>query len=163
VVRGIPALLDRLTDRDTEILAELAICRYLRVDQLLRLFFPAASLDRVGQRMRHLAAWGLVRNARYAADGLRRYSYWHLTTLGLTLAQQFVPEEIPYHTEADISLRPHFLPHCADTAEVRVQLKLLFDASEMVDHTYLTARCSSGGGSTGGAGPAGRGGCTRCC
>ena len=138
MVRGIPALLERLTDRDTEILAELAICRYLRVDQLRRLFFTAASLDRVSQRMRHLAAWGLVRNARFAADGVTRYSYWHLTTLGLTVAQQFVPEEIPYHNEADIRLRPHFLPHCADTAEVRVELMLLLDAGEMVDHMYLT-------------------------
>ena len=137
VAGGIPALLERLTARDTEILAELAICRYLRVDQVRRLYFPDASLDRVGQRMRHLAARGLVRNTRYAVDGLRRYSYWHLTTLGLTLSQEFVPEDIPYHTEADIRLRPHFLPHCADTAEVRVQLLLLFNAGAMGDHLYL--------------------------
>jgi Replication-relaxation len=138
VAGGISALLERLTDRDTEILSELAICRYLRVDQLQRLFFPAASFDRVGQRMRHLAAGGLVRNARYGVDGVRRYSYWHLTTLGLTLAQDFLSEKAPYHTEADIRLRPHFLPHCADTAEIRVQLLLLFDAGEMVDHVYLS-------------------------
>jgi len=86
------ALLDVLTNRDVEILRELAICRYLRVDQLRRLFFPNASLDRVSQRMRHLAARGLVRNVRYAHDGVTRYSYWHVTSLALALCHTLEPE-----------------------------------------------------------------------
>lgn len=135
----ISVLLDALTDRDVELLRELSICRHLRVEQLGRLFFPNASLDRVSQRMRWLAARGLVRNVRYAHDGVTRYSYWHVTSPALTLCHTLEPEGvIPYKTEADVRLRPHFLPHSADTAEVRVQLELMLRAGAMRDYLYQT-------------------------
>jgi len=132
------ALLGHLTARDQNILLELAISRYWRVDQLQRRFFPTASTDRVSQRMRQLEARGLVQHERYALDGVRRYAYWRLTGAGLALCQHLtIDEPIPYKTEVDLRLRPHFLPHCADITELHLRLLQLMDDEAMRDHLYV--------------------------
>ena len=139
VARDLSALVQQLTARDHDILLELGISRYWRVDQLQRRFFPRASQDRVGQRMRQLEQRGLVRNERYALDGVRRYSYWRLSGAGLALCRQLALDDpIPYTTEAALRLRPHFLPHAAEITELRLRLSLRMEAGEMRDHFYLT-------------------------
>jgi len=136
----VSTLVRQLTERDAALLCQLAVCRYLRTEQVRALYFPDATLDRTSQRLRELATRRLVRNVRYAHDGVRRFAYWHLTPLGLTACQTLMQaEEIPYRSERDIRLRPHFLPHCVDVAEVRIQLELLVRAGRMRDYTFRTA------------------------
>ena len=136
----VSTLVRRLTERDAALLCQLAVCRYLRTEQVRALYFPNATLDRASQRLRELAARRLVRSVRYAHDGVRRFAYWHLTPLGLTVCQTLMPADAtPYKRERDIRLRPHFLPHCVDVAEVRIQLELLVQAGRMRDYMYRTA------------------------
>lgn len=136
----VSTLVRQLTERDAALLCQLAVCRYLRTEQVHTLYFPNATLDRASQRLRELAARGLVRSIRYAHDGVQRFAYWHLTSLGLTVCEALIPPEvIPFKRARDIRLRPHFLPHCVDVAEVRIQLELLAKAGRMRDYTYRTA------------------------
>jgi len=129
-----------LTERDAALLRELAVCRYLQTEQIHRAFFGDATVDRASQRMRELATRGLVRRVRYAHDGVHRFAYWHLSALGLTVCETLMPvNTIPHRSERDIRLRPHFLRHCVDVAEVRIQLQLLVKAGQMREYCYLTA------------------------
>ena len=56
----VSTLVRRLTERDAALLCQLAVCRYLRTEQVRALYFPNATLDRASQRLRELAARRLV-------------------------------------------------------------------------------------------------------
>jgi hypothetical protein len=54
----------KLTERDRQLVAKCAICRWLTTTQLKRLYFPTASLSAVQKRLRKLADAGYMRSHR---------------------------------------------------------------------------------------------------
>lgn len=135
------SLVRSLTDRDRAILRELALCRFLLTEQLHELYFAEATLDRATQRLRELTGRGLLDSIRYAHDGVHRFAYWHLTSIGLHACRELMPESLmPYKTSRDVRLKAAFLPHCIDVAQVRVGLERWRRAGQMhKEYRWLTA------------------------
>ena len=126
--RQLEELLNRLSDRDLELLTAIQRFRYLLTGQLQRLHFtdaatPATALRAASRALNKLKALGLIDTLSRRIGGVRAGSsgfVWHITHAGERLIYLHTQALTP--TKRFFEPSPYFLAHTLAVAEVAVQL-----------------------------------------